>query len=81
MLSKKPELWSWFRFDSRNAGFDFRKGGDDSYELVIVRKPELDLMQAIFVTFPELDEYPTKDLFIPHLTEPGYWKYHGRRDD
>lgn len=30
-------------------------------------------MRAIFVTFPELDEYPTKDLLVPHPTEPGYW--------
>lgn len=46
------------------------------------RKNENDrLMQGIFHTFPDLDEYRTNDMFLPHPTKPNLWKYYGRVDD
>lgn len=81
LLAPKPECWQYFKFNVEKSGFDFRPAGNDLYELVVVRKPDLDLFQAIFVTFPDLQEYHTKDLFSPHPTEPDLWKYASRRDD
>ncbi len=83
ILEKKPENWQYLRFDIEHSGIEFRRTAPDAdtYELVIVRKKELDLVQAIFCTFPELDEYKTKDLFTPHPTEPGHWRYASRLDD
>ena len=83
ILEKKPENWQYLRFDTEHSGIEFRRTAPDAdtYELVIVRKKELDLVQAIFCTFPELEEYKTKDLFTPHPTEPGHWRYASRLDD
>lgn len=39
------------------------------------------LVQAIFVTFPDIDEYHTKDCFSKHPTKEGLWKYDARLDD
>ena len=36
---------------------------------------------VIFDVFPDILEFRTKDLYSPHLTAPGWWKYRGRADD
>ena len=83
ILEKKPENWQYLHFDTEHSGIEFRRTSPDTdtYELVIVRKKELDLVQAIFCTFPDFDEYKTKDLFTPHPTESGHWLYASRLDD
>ena len=37
--------------------------------------------QEVFSTFPELEEYSSKDLFSKHPTKSGLWRYEGRTDD
>ena len=81
MLSKPSEYWSYFRFDLDFSGVQFRDVGQNLYELVIVRDPKLALVQAIFVTFPDIDEYHSRDLFSKHPSELNLWKYEGRLDD
>ena len=51
------------------------------YELVIVRKSELDAFQGIFFTFPDLDEYSMNDLYVKHPTKQGWWRHAGRADN
>ena len=70
----------YFRFDAR-LGVQFREGFNGFHEMVVVRDERLAGSQAVFTTFPELDEYRTKDLYVPHPTEEGMWAYHGRADD
>lgn len=79
--AKATEDWAWFHFDSENGGVQFRLEDNGLYEMVIVRDDRLDLQQAIFVTFPDIDEYHTKDLFAPHPSKPDHWTYKGRLDD
>ncbi|KAI0436490.1 hypothetical protein F4803DRAFT_556958 [Xylaria telfairii] len=68
-----------------NAGIDFRchswDGGDPKYEAVIVRNPNPDDIQPIFSVFPDRQEHRSGDLFSPHPTKPGLWRYRGRADD
>jgi acyl-coenzyme A synthetase/AMP-(fatty) acid ligase len=68
-----------------NAGIDFRchswDAGDAKFEAVIVRNPEAEDVQPIFAVFPDRDEYRSGDLFSPHPTKPGLWRYRGRADD
>lgn len=47
----------------------------------MVRNPGFELLHGIFVTFPELDEFPTKDLWAKHPTKPNHWIHKGRKDD
>ncbi len=49
--------------------------------MVLVRKPETELLQGVFTTFPELSEWPTKDLYSKHPSRPDHWLYEGRADD
>lgn len=61
---------------------DFRPSGTDKdvYHLFFVRKDRHPGAQGVFYTFPELDEYDSKDMFRPHPTLKDHWKYAGRSD-
>ncbi|KAK3196259.1 putative NRPS-like protein biosynthetic cluster [Lecanicillium sp. MT-2017a] len=81
-LPRDPEDWQYFKFNAEGGGMDFRPTEtSDLFELVFVRKPSADLVQSIFVNYPDLNEYHTKDLFSKHPTKPGLYKYESRLDD
>jgi len=63
------------------VGAQFRHHSDDLYEFVIVKDPKLKASQKVFFNFPELSEWPTKDLMSKHPTKEGMWRYRGRKDD
>lgn len=78
----RPELWNYFIFNSEQFGCEWHKIGDgDTSELVIVRQDKNPGLQGVFYTFPELNEYRTKDLYRPHPTLPDHWAYYGRADN
>ncbi|KAJ9484438.1 hypothetical protein VN97_g8930 [Penicillium thymicola] len=74
-------MWPWFIIPSDVIGIEWRLVGDDTYEQVIVRKDKHPGLQGCFYTFPELDEFSTKDLYRPHPTLADHWTYVGRADD
>ncbi|KAL8696958.1 MAG: hypothetical protein Q9224_002531 [Gallowayella concinna] len=75
-----PEDWEYFKF-SPFLGHKFRPAGDGLSELFIVRDPALDPFQAVFSTFPNLQEYGMKDTYEPHPVKPDLWRFTGRSDD
>lgn len=82
MRPKDREDWAYFNFSPEVGGMEFRDVGDGKlFEMVLVRDPRLDLFQGVFFTFPEIDEYHTKDMFSKHPAKPGLWRYEGRLDD
>lgn len=74
-----PEDWFYIRFNP--IGYEFREVAEGLYEQFIVRDPELDKYQGIFATFPELNEWSTKDLYSKHPTKEDTWLLRGRTDD
>ncbi|UPK94825.1 hypothetical protein LCI18_005760 [Fusarium solani-melongenae] len=74
------EDWQYMSY-SHVVGSEFRQISEDLYEHFIVKDPKLDLYQAFFQTFPELDEWPMKDLYAKHPTKENLWLYRGRTDD
>ncbi|WQF79032.1 Putative AMP-dependent synthetase/ligase domain, phosphopantetheine binding ACP domain, AMP-binding [Colletotrichum destructivum] len=78
-----PDAWQWLLIHSDVLGAEWRPvaGEDDVFELVIVRKDPASSIQGVFYTYPDLDEWSSKDLFKKHPTLPDHWKYHGRCDD
>ena len=76
----EPEDWNYFKF-SPQLGHRFHDFGDGLFELVIHRSTELKLFQGIFYTFPDLQEYSMRDLFLKHPTKEGWWRHCGRSDD
>lgn len=82
----QPELWQYLVYNPDVMGCEFRKHGDEEiYEMVVVRQKKNQHphpgLQGIFYTFPELDEWSTRDLYRPHPTRPHTWIYHGRADN
>jgi nucleoside-diphosphate-sugar epimerase len=75
----KKEDWKFFEWNPF-SGVIMQPVGDNKYEMVIQNDNCSDY-QGIFHTFPELQEYHTKDVFVPSPTVPGLWKYYGRVDD
>ncbi|KAK4501076.1 hypothetical protein PRZ48_006882 [Zasmidium cellare] len=82
-LPKDREDWAWFRFDVDESGLEFRERDNGLFEMVICRHndPVRQLSQPVFFTIPELQHFETKDLFAPHPSKPGLWKYISRLDD
>lgn len=59
----------------------FRPLHDDGlFEQSIVRRKELNLCQSVFSTYPDLQEFQTKNLHRKHPTKPGFRDCCGRAD-
>lgn len=80
MLLCDLEDWEYLRF-SRVVGNDFREVSDGLYEHFIVRQPEHEMYQGVFRNFPDLKEWPMRDLYQKHPAKDGLWLYKGRSDD
>jgi thioester reductase-like protein len=76
-------MWEWFIIPTDLMGVEWRPAGENVYEQVIKRKDNSKHrgLQSCFYTFPELDEFSTKDLYQPHPALKDHWKYMGRADD
>lgn len=64
-----------------NSGFDFRHLANNEYEAVVVRNRIEDEEQPVFKLFPNLREWPAKDVFTPDPVNPRSWIYRSRTDD
>ena len=63
------------------AGIEFRPSLHGQFEAFIVRNTVFENEQPVFKLFPQLQEYPTKDLWAPHPSKKDLWAYRGRADD
>lgn len=54
---------------------------DGASELVWKRTPENEQYLMSVHGVPDELEVRTKDLFMPHATKPGLWRFYGRKDD
>lgn len=81
-LEVGQEEWNYMRFGP-HSGIEFRPHLEGLYEMVIVRKPELEGCQAVFELFPQAEEFPTKDVFSRHPDpqKSDFWLCQGRTDD
>lgn len=83
---QNPADWQYFVYNPETMGCEFRKqaGEEDVYELIVHRQKQPDNhpgIQGIWYTFPDLNEWSTRDLYRPHPTRPHHWIYHGRSDN
>ena len=77
-----PEAENWHYIKLSPAmGYEMRHSAEDLHELYFVRHLKLADIQPIFATFPNISEYPTKDLFSKHPTKDDLWLCRGRADD
>ncbi|KAI9874581.1 MAG: hypothetical protein M1830_009591 [Pleopsidium flavum] len=74
------ENWSYFEWHPTYEN-TMELISEDVYEMVIHRDPSLAWIRGICHTFPDVEEWRTRDLFKPHPSNPNLWRFHGRTDD
>jgi acyl-CoA synthetase (AMP-forming)/AMP-acid ligase II len=62
-------------------GGEFRNVSEDIFELIMVRHLEYQDHQTGFKLYPELKSFETGDLWSPHPSKEGLWRYRGRGED
>ena len=72
--------WEYYCFRPA-MGVKLEQRTENLYELVFHRKPELERWQQVFKVFPDLDTFPTRDLWAKHPSKDNLWRYAGRTDD
>lgn len=80
LVPKEKENWSYFEW-SPTFGIKMESIGEGGLAEMVLHRHERPDLQPIFHTFPDIPAYHTKDLYSPHPTNPGLWKFHGRLDD
>ncbi|PYI02362.1 AMP-binding enzyme [Aspergillus sclerotiicarbonarius CBS 121057] len=77
----RQDAWDHFSFDGKHTGITFEpRANSNLHELVFVKRPSCAL-QPIFLLYPDLDRFETKDLWEEHPVHKGLWKIIGRTDD
>lgn len=76
----EQEEWDYLSIHPSSHA-ELRPHAGGLFELVLVRTKSLELYSPVWHMFPDLQEYPTKDLFTKHPTKPNLWRHAGRADD
>ncbi|KAI2629000.1 hypothetical protein GGS21DRAFT_526933 [Xylaria nigripes] len=80
LLVPQPGEWLYMEFNPFEE-VDMQPYGDGSFEMVLHQDPKFALRRSLWHNFPDVREWRTGDLFIPHSSKPGLWRFHGRKDD
>ncbi|KAL8702786.1 MAG: hypothetical protein Q9201_004041 [Fulgogasparrea decipioides] len=80
LLVPQPEDWSYMEFHPAMK-LEFQPWDDDTFELVLFADQSTASSSALNHNLPGVDTWYTKDLFKPHATKHGLWRFHGRKDD
>ncbi|KAJ5162913.1 uncharacterized protein N7500_004743 [Penicillium coprophilum] len=80
LVPEDPADWNYIEWNEAH-GVEMQEAGEGLFEMVIPRRGNARDLKSIFHTFPDIDSYPTNDLYTRHPTHPRLWKFHGRKDD
>ncbi|KAK7744112.1 putative NRPS-like protein biosynthetic cluster [Cytospora paraplurivora] len=80
ILVPQPGEWSWLELNPFEEA-DMQPVGDGTFEMVLHQNPKLTAHRSVWHNFPDVKEWRTGDLFVPHPSKPGLWRFHGRVDD
>jgi len=75
-----PEDWAYYKFHL-DSGAVFEQRSGNHYELIVTLVPGREGCQCAFLLHPDVDRYPTRDLFSKHPVKPDLWMHCGRTDD
>lgn len=77
-----PQAGDWQYLEPNPAEeCQFEEVDDGVYEMVLNCDKKFLGQRALAHTFPEAKTWRTKDLFVPHPSKPGLWRFHSRTDD
>lgn len=77
---RNDDDWEYYEFRP-SMGVEFEQKTPELFELVFRRRPELARWQQLFHLYPDLEVFPTHDLWTKHPSKPGLWRYAARTDD
>ncbi|KAK2598904.1 hypothetical protein QQS21_005646 [Conoideocrella luteorostrata] len=80
LVPEHEDDYEWHNFHDL-TGCQMRYFSEDLHEQILVRDPAFEKAQFVFQNFPDLDEFPTKDLFSRHPHRQNMWRFRGRKDD
>ncbi|TGJ87546.1 hypothetical protein E0Z10_g1201 [Xylaria hypoxylon] len=80
LLLPQPGEWLYMEFNPFEE-VDMQSCGDGSFEMVLHQDSKFSLRRSLWHNFPNVKEWRTGDLFVPHSLKPGLWRFHGRLDD
>ena len=82
LFPKEREDWQYMEFHpDLSMEMQLVDDDDDSCEMVLFNEEETKDFSMLYHNFPGVYEFRTKDLFRPHPSKSGLWKFHARRDD
>ena len=81
LLQADREDWGYIAFEPNYNGIEWRQEGENLYEMVFIRKSDTARYQSTFATYPEAEEWATRDIWSKHPTKAHHWRYEGRLDD
>ncbi|MCJ1394676.1 hypothetical protein MMC18_007556 [Xylographa bjoerkii] len=79
-LVPSRENWAYLEWHPDYEA-EIRPSMNDVCEMVLHRGKKFEGMRFLAHTFPDVDEWYTKDLFRPHSSAANLWKFYGRTDD
>ncbi|KAJ5834349.1 hypothetical protein N7447_000375 [Penicillium robsamsonii] len=80
LVPEDPANWGYLEWNEA-FGVEMHDIGEGVFEMVIPRQENARDFKGIFHTYPDINVYPTNDLYTPHPTNPRLWKFYGRKDD
>ncbi|KUI71888.1 Oxygen-dependent choline dehydrogenase [Cytospora mali] len=80
LLVPQTGEWSYLELNPFEEA-DMQPCGDGTFEMVLHQHPKFAAHRSLWHTFPDVKEWRTRDLFVPHPSKPGLWRFHARLDD
>lgn len=81
-LIPDPDDWEYMEWHPSIKLEMCPMGSDDgACELVLHMDASTEKTAALNHNKPDIEIWPTRDLFLPHPTKQNLWRFHGRKDD
>ncbi|PHH64774.1 hypothetical protein CDD81_4036 [Ophiocordyceps australis] len=77
-----PERAEWAHMElNPHEEADMQPLGDGTYEMVLHQHEKFATRRSLWHNFPGVQTWRTGDLFLPHPSKQGLWRFHSRVDD
>lgn len=79
-LVPRPGEWEYLELNPYEE-CDMQEVDEGIFEMILHSNKKFIGQRTLAHTFPDVQTWRTKDLFIPHPSKPGLWRFHSRTDD
>lgn len=79
LVPQKGE-WAYMEWNPYEE-VDMQASVDGAYEMVLHQDARFSKRRSLNHNFPNIKTWRTRDLFVPHPSKAGLWRFHARLDD